>query len=221
MIRGQLNCSGSTLNSQPATFDSLPSRACVDGDAVRVRPHESEESRWFAEQLQPYEPMLRAWLRSLFPSEGDIEDVVQEAYVRLLQLERADVASFVRAYLFRIAGNLAIDRLRRRATESRFQEPELFSDLFSRPPDPETLALEGERLEQIRSFLHELPACVREAFMLFRTEDMDQQSIARRLGITDRMVRNHISRALMYCRLRLEGASSADALLKLKAGSAS
>jgi RNA polymerase sigma factor (sigma-70 family) len=154
-------------------------------------------------------------------SRQEAREVAQEAYVRLLQLERADVASFVRAYLFRIAGNLAIDRLRRRATESRFQEPELFDDLFEKPLNPETVALEHERMEQIRSFLHELPDTVRDAFLMFRMEDMDQESIARRLGVTDRMVRNHITRALMYCRLRLEGVAPADALLRLKGGAAS
>jgi RNA polymerase sigma factor (sigma-70 family) len=153
-------------------------------------------------------------------SQQEAREVAQEAYVRLLQLENADVASFVRAYLFRIAGNLAIDRLRRRATELRCDEPELFSNLFTKPPDPETLALEHERTEQIRGFLHELPDTVRDAFMLFRLEDMDQKSIARRLGITDRMVRHHITRALMYCRLRLEGASSVEAVMRLKAGPA-
>jgi RNA polymerase sigma factor (sigma-70 family) len=152
-------------------------------------------------------------------SRQEAREVAQEAYVRLLQLERVDVASFVRAYLFRIAGNLAIDRLRRRATESRFQEPELFSDLFEKPPDPETLALERERMEQIRGFLDELPETVRDAFMMFRMEDLDQETIARRLGVTDRMVRNHITRALMYCRLRLEGLAPADVLMRLKAGS--
>lgn len=154
-------------------------------------------------------------------SRQEAREVAQEAYVRLLQLERPDVASFVRAYLFRIAGNLAIDRLRRRATESRCQEPELFSELFERPPDPETVALERERMEQIRGFLHELPDVVREAFLMFRMEELDQEAIARKLGVSDRMVRNHISRALMYCRLRMEGATPLDAQLRLKAGTQS
>ncbi len=66
-------------------------------------------------------------------SRQEAREVAQEAYVRLLQLRTPDVASFVRAYLFRIAGNLAIDRLRRRATESKFQDQELFSGVFDRP----------------------------------------------------------------------------------------
>jgi RNA polymerase sigma-70 factor (ECF subfamily) len=151
-------------------------------------------------------------------SRHEAREVAQEAYVRLLQLERTDVAGFLRAYLFRIAGNLAIDRLRRRATETRFQESEVVPDLFDRPPGPEALAMESQRVEQIRGFLQELPEAVRDAFLLFRTEDLDQESIARRLGITDRMVRNHITRALMYCRLRLEGLTPADAMARLKVG---
>jgi len=152
-------------------------------------------------------------------SRQEAREVAQEAYVRLLQLERADVASFVRAYLFRIAGNLAVDRLRRRATESSYNEPELFTELFQRTPDPESEALERERMEQVGGFLDELPATVREAFLLFRMSDMDQRTIAMRLGISDRMVRNHITRALMYCRLRLEGLEPAVVQNQLKAGS--
>jgi RNA polymerase sigma factor (sigma-70 family) len=149
-------------------------------------------------------------------SRQEAREVAQEAYVRLLQLERTDVAGFLRAYLFRIAGNLAIDRLRRRATESRLLEAELFPGLFERPAEPEAQAIEGERVEQIRGFLRELPQPVREAFLLFRTEEMDQGSIARRLGVSDRMVRNHITRALMYCRLRLDGLSPREATARLK-----
>ncbi len=55
---------------------------------------------------------------------------------------------------------------------------------------------------------------------MFRTQDMDQESIARQLGITDRMVRNHVTRALIYCRLRLDGLAPAEAAMKLKEGMA-
>lgn len=151
-------------------------------------------------------------------SRQEAREVAQEAYVRLLQLERTDVAGFLRAYLFRIAGNLAIDRLRRRATETRFQEADLFPGLVERPPEPETLAMEHQRVEQIRGFLEELPAPVREAFVLFRMEDLDQETIARRLGVSDRMVRNHVTRALTYCRLRLDGLPPEAARARLRSG---
>jgi RNA polymerase sigma-70 factor (ECF subfamily) len=153
-------------------------------------------------------------------SRQEAREVAQEAYVRLLQLERPDVTSFLRAYLFRIAGNLAIDRLRRRTTETRFRESEGEQELFDAPPDPLAVAEEDERVSQVRGFLHELPDAVRDAFLMFRVEDLDQETIARRLGVSDRMVRNHITRALMYCRLRLDGLAPAQAMARLKEGMA-
>jgi RNA polymerase sigma factor (sigma-70 family) len=178
------------------------------------------ESRTLAVErlFRDHNNLLIHFLTLRLRSRQDAREVAQEAYVRLLQLERTDVAGFLRAYLFRIAGNLAIDRLRRRATESNYQETELFPDLFDRPPDPEALAIERERVERVRTLLEELPDAVREAFLLFRVEGMDQESIARKLGVTDRMVRNHITRALMYCRLRMDGLTAADAMNRLKAG---
>jgi DNA-directed RNA polymerase specialized sigma24 family protein len=59
---------------------------------------------------------------------------------------------------------------------------------------------------------------VREAFLMFRTQDMDQESIARKLGLSDRMVRNHVTRALVYCRLRLDGLPPVDAMSRLREG---
>lgn len=191
---------------------SAPDAAGLATGTPEARAREVE--RLFREHNDSLVRFLTLRLRS--PQEA--REVAQEAYVRLLQLERTDVAGFLRAYLFRIAGNLAIDRLRRRATESRLQETDLLPGLFERPPEPEALAMEGQRVEQVRGFLRELPDPVREAFILFRTEDMDQASIAQRLGISDRMVRNHITRALLYCRLRLEGLAPAAAAAQLKSG---
>jgi RNA polymerase sigma factor (sigma-70 family) len=187
------------------SHDSRP----VSGD---VRAQEVERL------FRDHNDSLVRFLTLRLHSRQEAREVAQEAYVRLLQLERTDVSGFLRAYLFRVAGNLAIDRLRRRATESRLAEAELFPGLTERPPEPELLAIQSERVAQIQGFLRELPEPVRAAFLLFRTEDLDQESIAHRLGVSDRMVRNHVTRALVYCRLRLDGLAPAEATARLKAG---
>lgn len=194
--------------------DSGPDPAGAGASAPGRRAVEVE--RLFRE----HNDSLVRFLTLRLHSAHEAREVAQEAYVRLLQLERTDVAGFLRAYLFRIAGNLAIDRLRRRATESRLQETDLLPGLFERPAEPEALAIHRQRVELVRSFLHELPDPVREAFVLFRTEDMDQASIAERLGISDRMVRNHVTRALVYCRLRLEGLAPGVAAAQVRGGTA-
>lgn len=48
-------------------------------------PLNPEQARWFAEEVQPHEPELRAFLHRHFPTVQDIDDLVQEAYLRLIR----------------------------------------------------------------------------------------------------------------------------------------
>jgi len=73
-----------------------------------------EQARWFSEEVQPHDAMLRAWLHSRFPGESDIDDIVQETYLRTLQAHAARNVSSVKAFVFATARNLAVDRVRRR-----------------------------------------------------------------------------------------------------------
>lgn len=203
---------GNSPDQDRVTDHGEPLGDGIVGDA-EGRAHEVERL------FRDHNDSLVRFLTLRLQSRHEAHEVAQEAYVRLLQLERPDVTGFLRAYLFRIAGNLAIDRLRRRATESRFQEPELFPGLTERPPEPEAVAIESQRVAQVRGFLLELPQAVRDAFLMFRVEELGQDVIAKRLGISDRMVRNHITRALMYCRLRLDGLAPPDAHARLKRSS--
>ena len=77
-------------------------------------PPDSELGQWFADHVQPHEPKLRAWLRSRFKSETDLDDVVQETYLRLLRAREAGEVTSTKAFLLAIARNLALDRFRHR-----------------------------------------------------------------------------------------------------------
>src|SRR5205085_1662947 len=76
-------------------------------------PPLSENARWFAEHVQPHEPMLRAWLQNRFGTRCDIDDLVQEAYVRVLRAHQAGELLSPKAFLFATARNLALDYFRR------------------------------------------------------------------------------------------------------------
>ncbi|HWK73155.1 MAG TPA: RNA polymerase sigma factor [Povalibacter sp.] len=170
-------------------------------------------ARLFREHNQALISLLTLRLRSVH----DAREVAQEAYVRLLQLDRPDAASLLRSYLFRIAQNLAIDRLRQRSVRYRSAaiEAELFEEL-SVQDEPERRALASEALVFISSCLEELPPACQRAFWLHRVEGASVAEIAADLGVTDRMVRHHLGRALVYCQLRLRGASKEEAHQRLK-----
>lgn len=171
-------------------------------------------ARLFREHNQALISLLALRLHSV----QDAKEIAQESYVRLLQLDRPGAASLLRAYLFRIAQNLAIDRLRQRSVRHRSAaalEAELFDEL-STHDDPERRTLASEALVFISSCLEELPPACQRAFWMHRVQGASVMEIAADLGVTDRMVRHHLARALVYCQLRLRGASREEAHERLK-----
>src|SRR5258708_37424090 len=88
-------------------------RRCGPGHSRPLPPQDSSQARWFATEVQPHQAMLRAWLQSRFPPECDIDNLVQEALVRVCQAwQRGEVQS-PKAFLFATARNLALDQVRR------------------------------------------------------------------------------------------------------------
>ena len=140
---------------------------------------------------------LLRFLRARLHSEADAREAAQEAYVRLLQLDDPGQLSFLRAYLFRIAANVATDLLRRRAVQSRVQQDDLFFETDA-PATQERALQAREQLAAVEIALSELPPRCREAFLLSRREGWGSGRIAAHLGVSDRMVRLYLVRALEH-----------------------
>jgi RNA polymerase sigma factor (sigma-70 family) len=171
------------------------------------RPQQAET---IAQLFRENNRALMGFLVARLHSVQDAKEVAQETYVRLLQMGRPETSNLVRAYLFRVASNLAIDRLRRRATRDRMAE-DLPAELPAGLGLPERQLLADEELLLLSRCLQELPEKVRSAFLMCRLEGLSQNEIAERLCVTDRMVRKYITQALLHCRLRLNGATEAQA----------
>jgi DNA-directed RNA polymerase specialized sigma24 family protein len=98
-------------------LDSVALGADV-GMPHRLSTPKSEPARWFAEEVQPHESSLRSYLRGIFPSLPDIDDLVQESYARLIRARETGRVSYVKAFLFTTARNVALDLFRRRKVVS-------------------------------------------------------------------------------------------------------
>src|SRR5262249_51206230 len=140
------------------------------------------------------------FLTARLHSPQEAKDVAQEAYVRLLQLETPGALGFLRAYLFKIAENLAIDRIRHHAVRVRAADTEaLLFDELDEASAPERRILAKEELDRISARLMTLPASCRDAFVMHVLFDRPIKDIAAEMGLTDRMVRYHVARALALC----------------------
>lgn len=137
-------------------------------------------------------------------------EVAQEAYVRVLELDTPGAVSFLRAYLFKVASHLAIDRLRRQQMRARLDPAPTFED-FLDEATPERSALARDELAFLGRVVAELPGKYQEAFRRHRVEDQSFDEIARTMGLKDRMVRRYVTNTLLYLRLRREGLTPAAA----------
>jgi RNA polymerase sigma-70 factor (ECF subfamily) len=127
----------------------------------------------------------------------DAPDLLQEAYLRLLRHSERETIADPEAFLHAAAINLVKDHLRRRKTERKYLDFE--RDAESEPaqnalPDAR-METEG-RLKLLLQAVNQLPPRCRQVFIMRRFEDLHQEEIARRLGISRNMVEKHLRLAL-------------------------
>ncbi len=125
--------------------------------------------------------VLVGYLTARLRSEQEAKEVAQEAYVRVLQLQEPRSPGLLRAYLFKIANNLAIDRLRHRGVRYRAeQQPEFFERPTGELDDPARQLLAREQAEQLLGYLGELPIKCQDVFRLHRFEGVAQHEVVAR-----------------------------------------
>lgn len=149
-----------------------------------------------------YAELVRHLVRRL-GSASSAADVAQDMFLRLRQLPEGTRPRSPRAYLFRVADNLAIDRLRAEASRARYLVADDGVDRPDAAPGPERVLDARQRLRALERAVAELPPRCREVFLLHKIDGLGHAEIARRLGISRSMVEKHVMRALAHCRDRL------------------
>ncbi len=182
-------------------MDPFPSNPVPPDDASSA-PEETQTEQ-VRKLFEEHNRALVTFLAARLHSQAEARDVAQEAYVRMLQLHKGGEISFLRAYLFRIASNLAVDRMRRRSVRQDGAPPALFEELLAQP-DPERVVLARQELEIVRQALRELPQKCRQAFAQYMFDDVSVADIAVQMRVSPRMIRHYIAEALAWCRLKRE-----------------
>jgi RNA polymerase sigma factor (sigma-70 family) len=156
-----------------------------------------------ADLFREHNRALVAFLQCRLNSLSDAQEVAQEAYVRLVTMDRPEQVESLRAYLFRVASNLAVDRMRARQvrTDHPLEIPE--EDLHL-APIPERHVQATGQLQELYKALRELPAKTARAFVMHVIDGCEVSVIARAMKISERMVRYHVANALAHCRARVD-----------------
>lgn len=160
----------------------------------------SDQARWFAEEVQPHEPALRAYLRAHFPTLRDHDDLVQETYARLLQAFRRGPVNSPRGLLFATARNAATDFFRRHRVAHTFAITEV-EELSVFDDSPAVAEVVSRRQETILlgTAIASLPLRCREVLILRKFHHLSHREIARALGVSEHTVEAQLTKALHRC----------------------
>jgi len=129
-------------------------------------------------------------------------DLAQETWLKLVKIEeQALPVLHPRSFIFRVAGNLAIDTLRReQRQEGNLGDSDAAEQMACPAPAPEAVLLARERLQILDEALLQLSDNARQALLLNRVDGLTQAQIAQRLGVSESMVAKYIGQALRHCR---------------------
>ena len=143
---------------------------------------------------------LTRYVSRYFKRSQEAEDVVQEAFVKVIQAQREREIQSPKSYLFRTARNLSLAQI----SKSSYKLTDDMGDILSDSEMLMTKSLEDqfevrESFEIFCSAVRSLPVKCRRVFVLCRVYGFSQKEIAERLGITLGAVEAHLARGARRC----------------------
>ena len=131
-------------------------------------------------------------------------EALQETFLRLERTAEIPSVRSPKAYLFRMAVNVAADRRRAEARRLTASEVDSWLDIVDESPDPCRNVEARSEVEALKRAIAELPARRREIFLAARLEDIPTGEIAKRFRLTRRTIEIELKHALEHCASRLK-----------------
>jgi RNA polymerase sigma factor (sigma-70 family) len=149
-------------------------------------------------------PTLICKLRKLLLSRGrvphDVEDLMQEAFLRLQVYCRDHTVHNTEAFMVQTTLNLSAEQARRAQVRRGAGVETQLLELLDPAPSPEEIYAMRQRFARARRGLERMSPRSREAFLLHRVDGLSYAQIAERLDISVSMVEKHIARACYFLR---------------------
>jgi RNA polymerase sigma factor (sigma-70 family) len=173
-----------------------------------------EQDRRVFEALERELPRLRNWIRRRLADPSDVEDVLQDVFFELVQVDQLlSPIEDVGAWLYRVARNRITDLFRKKKPEAladqvvagKAGEALALEELLPSPEaGPEAIYARGILIEELADSLEALPAAQREVFLAHEIEGLSFRDIS---ALTGTSVNTLISRkhyAVLQLRRRLQ-----------------
>jgi len=151
-----------------STPTSAPAPPCLAASAT--------QTEWFSREVHAHDAQLKSYLRGFFPSVRDIDDVVQESYLRTWRARLGQPIRSAKSFLFEIARNLAVDGIRRKGVSPEIHCPDLDAlPVREEKPGVEDTVCTNEELDLLAQAIQSLPTRCREVMILRQIKGRSQK----------------------------------------------
>ena len=197
-------CGPEPLSKAPFSLEENGLREGLQGQVIggNALAPATEADTTLAALVETYSTLLFRVAHSVLRNPTEAEDIVQDAFVRVMEHRRAlPEVRDLRVWLVRITWNLALDRRRRIRPE---QMDEAFAHTLVGRNTPADVALDDAReLARVFREIDRLPRAERLVLLLSAIDELDTRELSQVLNKSESAIRALIFRARTRLRQRL------------------
>ncbi|MBL8271934.1 RNA polymerase sigma factor [Steroidobacter sp.] len=152
---------------------------------------------WFKREIVVHERALLRYIRNVWPQLGEVEDIRQEAYIRVYEAAGVARPDAPKSFLFTVVRNIMADRIRRRRVVSIEMQDDLdaLNILIDENSPEHCVGVREEFLKLVAAF-EALPIECRDVVWLRKVERLTQKDVSRRLGVSQRTIEKRVARGI-------------------------
>ena len=165
------------------------------------------DEKAFEYVFKTYYARLFNYAKNILRDNLEAEEVVEEAFIKIWENRaKINIDTSLKSYLYRSVYNLCLNQIKHTNVQNRYEvyfTHHILSDeqgQFTSNEFPQSRILEKELEDQIEQAIQSLPEHCRKIFLMSRYQELKNEEIAEKLGISINTVRTQISRALAKLR---------------------
>jgi RNA polymerase sigma-70 factor (ECF subfamily) len=171
-------------------------------EKVNRQDRNEDVIEWVALHVLPHEAAVRRWLRGALRNPDDMDDIIQEAYCRIAELDTLQHIRNGRAYFFTTARSVLLQRLRRERVVKIEAVAEIdLLGVMDDAPSPERIVGARGELKRVLDVIAALPQAYRRPVELRRIHGLSQRKPPATLASAKKWSRiTHCAACVWCCR---------------------
>ena len=176
------------------------------------KKHQSKDrSRSITEAFIKHETFLKRFISRFLSRPQDIEDVVQDTYLKAFTAEKKQQIQQPKAFLFRVARNAALTEMNKKSRQlMQFVEDYDELGIINDEASVEEQVLSHEKLGLFCQSALEMPTKCRRVFLMAKVYGMSYKEISAELGIGQSAVEKHVAKGLEICHAYMQRMAEQD-----------